>query len=62
MHVHKIGASTYDRDFFHLDSLSGARNKGVLMSNFFDLDGIARDNEPDLGAYEYVSPTNLKRR
>lgn len=54
----------YEFDF-HLDTLSPAIDKGILMENQFpkDLDGKLRDENPDLGAYEYVTqPTNTKRR
>ena len=51
----------YGNDF-HLDSLSPVRNKGILMMNPADIEGIIRDTKPDLGAYEYVKPTNIKRK
>lgn len=48
---------------FHLDTLSPAIDKGIPMGNTLDLDGVFRDEKPDLGAYEYVSqPANTKRR
>lgn len=51
----------YENDF-HLDSLSPARDKGILMINPVDIEGILRDTKPDLGAFEYVKPTNSKRK
>jgi len=52
----------YEFDF-HLDALSPAIDRGVLMGNPFDLDAVLRDEKPDLGAFEYVTqPTNTKRR
>lgn len=52
----------YEGDF-HLDTLSPAIDYGVFMGNPFDLDGVLRDEKPDLGAFEFVTqPTNTKRR
>ena len=42
---------------FHLDTLSAAKDKGnadYLIDFPFDLDGVARDSLPDLGAYERI--------
>ncbi|MEO0332735.1 MAG: choice-of-anchor Q domain-containing protein, partial [Bacteroidota bacterium] len=38
---------------YELDSLSPAINQGIKASILTDLNGAARDNQPDLGAYEY---------
>lgn len=47
---------------FYLDTLSPAINRGIPMGNALDLDGVSRDENPDLGAFEYVTQaTNLKR-
>jgi hypothetical protein len=32
------------------------------MINPVDIEGILRDTKPDLGAFEYVKPTNSKRK
>ena len=39
---------------FHLGDMSPAIDRGIYMSNPFDLDGQLRDDKPDIGAYEYV--------
>ncbi len=50
-------------DDFHLDTLSPAIDKGIFMGNNYDLDGVLRDENPDLGVFEYIyKPDNLKRR
>lgn len=38
---------------YQLDSLSPAINQGIITSIFTDLNGAARDDQPDLGAFEY---------
>jgi hypothetical protein len=48
---------------FLLDTLSSAIDKGIPMGNPKDLNGVFRDDKPDLGAFEYVTqPTNIKRK
>lgn len=55
-----IDPSVFD---FHLDTLSPAIDQGIPMGNTLDLDGVYRDDKPDLGAFEYITqPTNSKRR
>lgn len=52
----------YDGNF-HLDTLSAAINRGIMMGNPFDLDGVERDANPDLGAFEYVIQTqNIEKK
>lgn len=46
---------------FHLDTLSPAIDKGIFMGNPYDLDGIVRDDLPDLGAFEYITQTSNKK-
>lgn len=42
-------------DDYHLDTLSIAQSRGVIISEFpFDLEGTARDAMPDVGCYERV--------
>lgn len=45
-----------DTDDYHLDTLSIAEERGVLIPGFtLDLDGVMRDTEnPDIGCYEYI--------
>ncbi len=38
---------------YHIDSLSPAINAGIFSGIESDLDGVARDSLPDLGAYEW---------
>lgn len=39
---------------YRLDTLSPAKDEGALIGVEFDLDGIRRDDQPDLGAYERI--------
>ena len=42
-------------DDFHLDTLSIAKDKGLVLPNIpDDLEGKPRDNMPDIGCFEYV--------
>jgi len=48
-----------NEDNYHLDTLSIAENKGVILTVAgvdlsLDLDGVSRDGQPDEGCYEYV--------
>lgn len=38
---------------YHLSGISPALNAGITSSVLFDKDGVARNNPPDIGAYEY---------
>lgn len=44
-------AFNYD---FHLDTLSPAINAGLDVGLEIDLDSVTRDNQQDIGAYEYI--------
>ena len=50
----------YNNDY-HIDSLSLVRQKGIPMGNSYDLDGIERGEQPDLGAYQWV-PTPIESK
>lgn len=52
---------SYNADF-HLDTLSPAIDKGIEMGNLRDLDGLLRDEKPDLGAFEYRLIKNTTKR
>ena len=44
-----------DEDDYHLDTLSIAERKALIIPGIdFDLDGVARGNEPDIGCFEFV--------
>lgn len=45
---------------YHLDSLSPVKELGIPMGNAYDLDGIERGVNPDLGAYQWVPAANGK--
>jgi len=46
-----INSSRYD---YRLDTLSPAKDMGIFVGVTSDLDGNARDNFPDIGAYERI--------
>ena len=57
--------SVWDYDF-HLDSLAFARNRGAVAYGQlvpYDLEGHDRmaDQEPDLGAYEWVDTAAVRK-
>lgn len=39
---------------YHIDSLSPVRAIGIPMDNLYDIDGVERGDNPDLGAYQWV--------
>ncbi len=44
-----------EMDDYHLDTLSIAENQAFKINGIdFDLDGVERGNEPDIGCYEFV--------
>lgn len=54
-HFRMVDINHQDYDF-HLDSISPARNAGVILPHGYsnsDRDGLIRDERPDIGCYEF---------
>ncbi len=47
--------SPFQREY-QIDSLSIARNAGIDIGIDFDIRGLLRDEQPDIGAFERIDP------